>query len=449
MMRSLAFKWVATLLLTSLIGVVLVGLFAYRATTTEFDRLRADQAEATFIADMTAYYQVNGSWNGLLDTLALVPAQRSNVEAFPPMNFFALADVNGVIIFGRGKFEPNRLVNATDLASGTPIIVDGDRVGTALMALPPPDLDPREQRYVEGTNRALVIGAVGASIAALLVGLLLSRSFLRQLAELNHAIAAIRAGNLQQKVSIYSRDELGDLAAAFNQMSSDLHRANDLRKQMTADIAHELRAPLAVVAGYVEGLTDGTFKPTMDRFEAIEDEVVLLRRLVEDLRTLSIADAGELKLVKQAVQPRELLDNAARAFATIAEKQQVTLRIQAEDDLPDVMLDRERMIQVLSNLIANALRYSQVGGLVTLRAARDLNKIQLSVQDTGTGIAPEHLPNIFERFYRADASRSTEDGASGLGLAIAKSIVEAHGGTIAADSIVGSGTTLTITLPIT
>jgi signal transduction histidine kinase len=317
------------------------------------------------------------------------------------------------------------------------------------MALPPPDLDPREQRYVEGTNRALVIGAVGASIAALLVGLLLSRSFLRQLAELNHAIAAIRAGNLQQKVSIYSRDELGDLAAAFNQMSSDLHRANDLRKQMTADIAHELRAPLAVVAGYVEGLTDGTFKPTMDRFEAIEDEVVLLRRLVEDLRTLSIADAGELKLVKQAVQPRELLDNAARAFATIAEKQQVTLRIQAEDDLPDVMLDRERMIQVLSNLIANALRYSQVGGLVTLRAARDLNKIQLSVQDTGTGIAPEHLPNIFERFYRADASRSTEDGASGLGLAIAKSIVEAHGGTIAADSIVGSGTTLTITLPIT
>ncbi len=448
MMRSLAFKWVATLLLTSLIGVILVGLFAFRATTTEFDRLRAEQAEAAFVADMTAYYQQNGSWAGLPDAFAELTSPRPHVDAFPPMNFFALVDSDGVVIFGRGRFEPDRIVSAVDLAKGTPIVVDGVRVGTALLALPPPELDPREQRYVQGTNQALVIGAIGASIAALLVGLLLSRSFLRQLSELNHAIAAIRAGNLQQEVKVYSRDELGDLAAAFNRMSSDLHRANDLRQQMTADIAHELRTPLAVVSGYMEGLTNGTFKPTAERFAAIQDEVVLLRRLVEDLRTLSIADAGELKLMKQAIQPRDLLESATRAFATLAESQQVTLRIQAADDLPELKVDRERMTQVLSNLIANALRYSTAGGEVTLRAARAPNGIQLSVQDTGMGIAPEHLPIIFERFYRVDSARSGESSASGLGLAIAKSIVEAHNGTIAAESIVGSGTTVTIMLPV-
>jgi signal transduction histidine kinase len=258
----------------------------------------------------------------------------------------------------------------------------------------------------------------------------------------------MRGGDLNQQVAVYSADELGKLAAAFNQMSADLHRAQELRQQMTADIAHELRTPLTVIAGYVEGLTDGTFKPTPTRLEAIQSEVALLRRLVEDLRTLSLADAGELKLMKQPVPPRDLLDSVAQSFGALASKQGVALNTQTSPDLPAIPLDRERMIQVLTNLTANALRYTLSGGAVTLRAEQAPQGVQFSVQDTGAGISPEHLPNIFERFYRADSARHTENGESGLGLAIAKSIVEAHRGTIHAESVVGGGTTMKITLPL-
>ncbi len=446
MMRSLTFKWIATLLLTSLIGVLLVGLFAYRTTVNEFDRLRVEQAQTTFVNQATSYYQSHQSWDGLVSWMQTQGVVYSPDHDAGPLQLCALADQNGIVIVGTGPYHVGDKVRVDDLQQGTPIMVDNVQVGTALIAAPPPGPDPREQSYLDRTRDALLIGAVGAGAAALLVGLLLSQHFLRPLGELTHAITAMQQGDLNQQVQVRSKDELGDLARTFNQMSAEIHRANELRKQMTADIAHDLRTPLMVITGYIEALRDGTFQPTAERFDAMNQEAMLLKRLVDDLRTLSLADAGELKLVYQPIQPRDLLEQVRQFFEPIADEHQVALKVETDANLPDLNIDRERMVQVLANLVSNALRYTPAGGSVSLIAHRQPNAVQLIVRDTGTGIPEDKLPNIFERLYRIEESRTEGQGESGLGLAIAKSIVEAHHGTITAESRLGAGTSILITL---
>jgi signal transduction histidine kinase len=295
---------------------------------------------------------------------------------------------------------------------------------------------------------SLLAGTLGASLIALLIGILLSKHFLSPLAELTKAISAMKQGNLSQQVPVRTHDELGKLARAFNQMSAELHRSNQLRKQMTADIAHDLRTPLMVISGYLEALQDGTLQPTAERFDLMNQEAIVLKRLIDDLRTLSLADAGELKLVRLPVQPRELLEQVQQSFEPIAVEQQVKLCVEADDRLPAIQIDRERMVQVLENLVSNALRYTPADGLITLRANQQQDSVRLVVTDTGDGIPQDQLQNIFERFYRIEESRTQNNGESGLGLAIAKSIIEAHHGTIAAVSQVGAGTSIMINLPI-
>jgi signal transduction histidine kinase len=445
MIRSLTFKWIITLLVTSLVGVVLVGFFAYRTTATEYDRLRVEQSQTAFVDTATTYYETNQTWDGLEAEFRQEGEPHSYDDYMPPQ-LFALADAEGCIAVGHGPFHVGDPATAQELEDGTPIIVNGERVGTALLAQPPPELDPRERQYLQGTNRALLIGAIGAGATALLIGILLSRNFLRPLTELTQAITAMKHGDLSQQVLVRTQDELGELARTFNQMSAEIHRANQLRKQMTADIAHDLRTPLMVISGYLEAMRDGTLPPTQERFEAMNQEALLLKRLVEDLRTLSLADAGELKLVYQAVQPRELLEQVKQSFEPIADEQHIALRVEAGDELPSLNVDRERMVQVLANLVSNAMRYTPSEGSITLRAQKQQDHVQIIVTDTGAGIPADKLQNIFERFYRVDTSRHENQGESGLGLAIAKSIVEAHQGTIAAESRVNVGTSMIITL---
>ena len=437
--RSLTFKWIAILLVTSLVGVGLVGLFAYRTTISGYDQLRVEQARATFITQVTSYYQEHQSWDGVENWL------HTNNEGNGPQ-LFAVADTQGIIVAGFGPFHGNQQMTTQQISDGTPITIDGTRIGTALLATPPPNLDPREQRYINSTNQALLIGAIGAGSMALLIGILLSRQFLRPLTELTSAIKEMKLGNLNQQVQVRTRDELGDLALTFNQMSAEIHRINQQRRQMTADIAHDLRTPLMVISGYLEALRDGTLAPTPERFEAMNVETLQLKRLVEDLRTLSLADAGELKLVYQSVEPAELLAQVKQSFEPLADEQEVALKIDVQQGLPNVQIDPERMVQVIANLVTNALRYTPVGGTVTLQARQSKDSIQLAVNDTGAGIPADKLPNIFERFYRIEESRYQSQGESGLGLAIAKSIVEAHHGTIAAESTIGIGTSIIITL---
>jgi signal transduction histidine kinase len=253
-------------------------------------------------------------------------------------------------------------------------------------------------------------------------------------------------GELRQEVPVRSADELGTLTETFNRMSADLARANELRRQQITDIAHDLRTPLTVITGYIEALRDGVLKPTPARFEAMNTEAQHLKRLVDDLRTLSLADAGELSMQPQPTAPRALLDRLAAAYTPQAAARGIALAVDAAPDLPEVAVDPERMAQVLGNLVTNALRHTPAGGRIDLSAQVQSAHVVLTVADTGEGIPPDMLPHIFDRFYRGDPARSQPDGESGLGLAIAKSIVEAHGGTIAATSTPGHGTTFTITL---
>jgi signal transduction histidine kinase len=275
---------------------------------------------------------------------------------------------------------------------------------------------------------------------------LLARTISRPVRELTAATQLVAQGELGHQVPVRGQDELGGLATSFNQMSSDLAQASASRRQMTADIAHELRTPLSVILGYAEGLREGKLQADEETFSVIHQETQHLNHLVDDLRTLALADAGELTLTCRPVAPRDLLARTATAYAPQAQRQDVALQMNVEEGLPSVEVDPDRFAQVLGNLVSNALRYTPAGGEITLMAGLGSQSVVLRVKDNGAGIDPGVLPYIFERFYKGDKSRH-EDGESGLGLAIVKSIVEAHGGEILVESEPGQGAVFTIKIP--
>jgi signal transduction histidine kinase len=358
-----------------------------------------------------------------------------------------LVDPSGTVVVAAGPDRAGKSIPAKDLAHGKAIEVDGRKVGTVVDAAQAPALNDREAQYLASTNRALWLAALGAMVIAVLLGAVLARTLTQPVRDLTRAIQAMSRGELRQEVPVRSADELGTLTQTFNQMSADLARSNELRRQQIADIAHDLRTPLTVITGYIEALRDGVLKPTPARFETMNSEAQHLKRLVDDLRTLSLADAGELPLQRQRLAPRTLLDRLAAAYAPQAAARQITLAVSAGTEVPDVNVDPERMAQVLGNLVTNALRHTPAGGRIELSAQVQGQAVALRVQDTGEGMPADVVPHIFDRFYRGDPARNQQDSESGLGLAIAMSIVEAHGGTIAAASTPGHGTTFTITLP--
>jgi signal transduction histidine kinase len=262
------------------------------------------------------------------------------------------------------------------------------------------------------------------------------------------AAHSISQGKLEQQVIVKSNDEIGQLATAFNRMSQEVARENQLRLQMTADIAHDLRTPLTVISGYIEAMQEGVLKPTPQRLSLIYSEIERLQNLVGDLRMLSLADAGELSLNPQQLSPKMLLDRAAALFKHQADQQNVSILVEAASDLPEIRVDEARMMQVFGNLITNALRYTPRDGKILLSAHSSGNAMEISVHDTGAGIEPDELPYIFERFHRGDKSRHNESGESGLGLAIVKALIESHGGTTSAESTPGQGTTIHMLLPL-
>jgi two-component system sensor histidine kinase BaeS len=462
-LRSLTTKLVLAFLIVSLTGAALTAIFARWATSREFDRLVLDQSEASFISDVVAYYQTNGSWDNIASSLPPRRAQAPQPDSHAkdgnrpapgtqppptPSGPFVLVDRDRRVVVPAGGYKIGDRVPAGELSRETPVETGGQVVGTVLGTGRPIALDTKEQQYLMRTTQALLLAGLISMLGALILGVVLARTLTRPLRELTAVTRVLSKGRLGQQVPIRSRDELGELAASFNQMSTDLAEATELRQQMTADIAHELRTPLTVIAGYIEALRDGVLKPTPDRFEAMSLEAQQLKRLVDDLRTLSLAEAGELPLTRQGTAPRALLERVEAAFSPQAEQAHIALTVDADENLPELNVDPERLVQVLENLVGNALRHTDQGGEIVLSARAERADILLAVQDSGRGIAPEALPHVFDRFYRGEAGRAAEGGESGLGLAIAKSIVEAHGGSITVRSPgVGQGATFTVRLP--
>jgi signal transduction histidine kinase len=332
----------------------------------------------------------------------------------------------------------------------------GEAAGPPLSVAVPPPAAPgsAEAGFLDRVSRALLLSALGAAALALLLSLLLTRYLARPLRELATAARRVATGDLAQRVPIRSRDEVGALASAFNEMAASLERGEAARRNLVADVAHELKTPLTVVEGTVEAMLDGVYPADREHLESIRDEVTLLAKLVADLRELSLADAGGLRLEREPLDPAALVRRAAAAASARAEARGLTLASEVSDDLPLLAGDSGRLAQVLANLLDNALRYTPAGGRVTVSAVGtaaepgdDTSGVRLAVSDTGPGIAAADLPHVFDRFYRADPSRARRSGGSGLGLAIARGYVEAHGGRIWAESAGGRGTTVAFWLP--
>lgn len=443
-MHSLTVKLTLAFLLVGIIGAVLVAVLVGIQTRTEFDRFRAESDRTALVAALGEFYAAEQSWGGVGELFTRSP------ELTGISRGVAIADADRVIQLPNRRYQPGEIVDPAQIAASTPITAGQRIVGYLLFDQREPfsaDRPPPDVEFLQRVTWAAAASAGVAAILALLLGILLARTLTRPIRELTRATQALASGTLSQRVEVRSRDEIGELGRSFNQMSSDLANASQLRKQMTADLAHDLRTPLSILRGYTEGLQDARLRGSPQLYAIMHGEVEHLQRLVEDLRVLSLADAGELPLNRRLVDPTALLERAALAYMVAAEEQGVALRIEAPESLPSVQIDTDRMAQVLNNLISNALRYTHAGEIALGAAAED-GHVTLTVRDTGSGIALEDLPFVFERFYRADKARQRDDStSSGLGLAITRAIVEAHGGTIRVASELGKGTTFTITLP--
>jgi signal transduction histidine kinase len=462
-LRSLALKLTLAFLFVGLIGAVLVAAFVGRRTRDEFDRFMLNREQAAFLEDLSHYYRLYQSWQNV-DQIFLTGRSGDNFEDEAKWGFRrrsrgelpsgTLVDANGDILISTQAGRIGRKIAVDELVKGVPIRF-GDQVAgwfifddlpDTVFSLPNRPASP-EQAFLANVREAVFMGAIGATLVALVIGIFLARTLTRPIRELTAATKAVAAGQLGHQVKVRSKDELGDLAFSFNQMSHDLAQANQQRRQMTADIAHDLRTPLSILLGYTEALSDGKLQATPEIHRVMYHEVQQLSHLVDDLRTLSLADAGELKLNLQICLPYEMLTRTAAAYQGQAEQKNIALTVKVSHDLPAVWVDPDRMAQVLGNLVGNALRYTPAGGQITLAAAADETSVSLQVLDSGVGIPPEDLPHIFNRFYRADESRQQQQGESGLGLAIAQSITLAHGGSILVESTPGQGATFTISLP--
>jgi signal transduction histidine kinase len=447
-MRRLSLRWKLSLGFAAIgiLTALAVALIVRATNDSDFNQFVVEGARREFTQAVSDYYVTTGGWAGIERALGGPPGNGPHGRGRGGL--FGLADAQGRLVLPLGPEQRSGdLLSERALALGQPVIVDGVTVGTILTADRRPGFSPEEQAYLDRLNRAVLLASGGAVLVALLAGLLLARTLTRPLQALTAAAHRMAAGQLDQEVPVTTTDEVGEMAAAFNTMSRAVAEANAARQQMTADVAHELRTPLTVIGGYIEALRDGDLQPTPQRFETLHTEIEHLQTLVDDLRILSQADAGELSLQRVPTDVGELLAQTQAAFSLRAGQQQIALVCRVDPSLVPLALDGTRMLQVLANLVSNAVRHTPAGGTITLSAGRSGDETLIQVRDTGEGIAPDALPRIFDRLYRADAARTGEGGESGLGLSIARAIVSAHGGTLTVDSTLGTGTIFTIRLP--
>lgn len=313
--------------------------------------------------------------------------------------------------------------------------------------------DSMSQLYVDfraSFNEALLYAALTATIAALALSFLFSRSVVAPVLAMSHATQRIADGRYDERLQVTGTDELAQLATRFNQMAERLDQVESMRRRLIGDVSHELRTPLTAIKGSMEGLMDGVLPANEETFQQIHFEADRLNHLVDDLQELSRVEARADQLDLRPLDVSSLVQTVTNRLAPQAQSKRISLDLDLPPDLPPLLADEDRAFQILTNLTGNAIQYTPEGGKVTISAKQINDEIRISVRDTGIGIPSEHLPHIFDRFYRVDKSRSRQaGGGSGIGLTIARALVEANGGRIWAESAgVGDGSAFTFTLPI-
>ncbi len=520
-MRSMAFKLVAGFTLVALVGVLIVAFLANRLTSNAFGSYveQGVQAQDQRIADYVVNSYETGGWQSA--AAALMPLSHSTGT-----RLVVVDTSGGVVADSAGQLTGGHLPNPASwrqvtLTAGGKVVgklyiiddplissmmsgttgnmmggsggmmgTSGFRGGTGSQSPASPGSSPAPgstalsstgsnsaQRYLEAVAQATWIAGALAVLAAVSLGLLLSRGITSPLRHLTVAAGRVASGDFSQRVEVRSKDELASLADAFNIMAASLAKTEEQRRRLFSDIAHELKTPIAVIQGNLEAIADGVADPTPERIGSLQEETALLTRLVTDLRDLSLAESGQLKLHPEPTDLGELVKGAVAGVQARAEGRGVRVEASIAGGLPPVLVDPDRVGQILRNLIANALRYTPSGGRIELSAiSRQLSAVgyrssglstqrpeprtqnselrmgtpflvEVTVTDTGSGIPPEDLPHIFDRFYRVDKSRARASGGTGLGLAVVKQLVESHGGRVWAESELGRGTAFHFTLP--
>ena len=451
-MRSLFWKGMLAFLAVILVAVGTIALLTGRITETEFRRYAFAHGEMwnQQVARLAAYYAGHNSWEGVQDMLPSVHGMGQGRGMGGPRFSFRLSDAEGQIVGDTGG-PPGGSASRTELASGIPIQVEGRLVGYLLpssQAQASAPLDASQSQFLARVRTALWIAALAATAFALAVGGLLFRSIVAPLHRLTNASRSIAEGDLSVRAPVQGQDEIAQLADAFNQMAESLARAEKARQNQTADIAHELRTPLTVIQGALEAMLDGVYPTDRENLQAALAQTRTLSRLVEDLRLLALADAGQIHLHTALLDLAPLLREIVEAHQPQAQERGVKLMLETPPSLPFVEADRDRLVQVLSNLLGNALRYVPQQGHITVQARSEGREIIVSVSDDGPGIPPQDLPYLFERFWRGDRARRQATGGSGLGLTIARALVHAHGGRLWAESVEGTGSTFAFVLPV-
>ena len=434
------------------LGLSLFGVSWYVGSVAQnevehFER-RDQQIRAERVKRLLArHYYRNGGWNNLERTVgyaASATGRRIIVE-----------DAHGALVADSHPDSAEAFTGDAARGQTIPIEINDRLLGqVTLVTLIPAEStgnirEPAVSRLASAVDRALLLTGLTAGVFGVLLVWLMSRRVLSPVRTLGAAAQKLGQGDLAQRVPASVPGELGQLANTFNIMAENLQEAEKRRRNLVADVAHELRTPLSNIQGYLEAVKDGLLQPNSATIDIIHQQVLHLVRLVEDLRVLALAESGSLRLDYQEVAPGELLEQTAEAFRARAGAKGVELVLDLPRQLPTVEVDPTRVTQVVGNLLENAIMHSPEGSVVTISArAPDTETLRLAVADQGRGIEPEELPQIFDRFYRVDPSRARATGGSGLGLTIAKQLVEAHQGTIGVESELGKGSCFYVELPL-
>lgn len=440
-----------------LVAVVTVAVLAGYQTETEFRRYAVLYSGRTQrVAEaLVAYYRTRGGWQGLqaeLPDLLRSPGGRGSQggagQGAQDITY-TVADAESHIVATTAGAPGGQLSRGVSVQA-LPLTLEGvivgylvpESTGEAHAALDAPGT-----QFLTRLRWILALGGVVALLVAFPLAGILTRGIVAPVRTLTQTAETIAEGRFDVRADVGGKDEIARLAATFNRMAGSLQRAEEMRHAQTADIAHELRNPLAVLQSSLEALADGIYSPTPENLDPALDQVQTLNRLVEDLRTLALADAGQLHLDVQPIDLNALVARIAESHRDALEQKGVALAMDLAHPLPDVSADYARVTQVLNNLLTNVSRYVPAGSVARLATVRASNGVIVRVADNGPGVPAEELPRLFDRFWRGEPSRSRVTGGSGLGLSIAYQVIAAHSGRIWAEPTLGGGLTINFWLP--